>query len=313
LSAFTTEQESESHPLALGELSLNQTLDGSFSLHSNYFQEGFHDNTGAIAEAKAKFIRPAELNNLKSKKPLRILDVCVGLGYNTACALEETQKMSLDINWWGLEIDQRPLKIALGSKNFRNNWSNKTLKSLEEISKNSSWRNSSSKGEMLWGDARDWIRKLPQNINFHLIMLDPFSPKKCPELWTQEFLRDISIRLAPKGRIVTYCTAAAIRSSLQDSGLGLLSINPLSRDSKRWSNGTIAMHSEEFTQHKQENGNWHQLTQMEREHLLTRAAIKYRDPSGKDSSAQIIQRRKQEQETSKLESTSSWQKRWLKK
>ena len=50
---------------------------------------------------------------------------------------------------------------------------------------------------------------------------------------------------------------------------------------------------------------------MEEEHLLTRASIPYRDLSGHDSATKILQRRKQEQEACQLESTSSWQRRWL--
>ena len=63
------------------------TADGSFSLESERFGEAFHSSSGALNEARAKFSRPAELDRWHSDDRLRILDVCVGLGYNTAVVL----------------------------------------------------------------------------------------------------------------------------------------------------------------------------------------------------------------------------------
>ncbi len=52
------------------------------------------------------------------------------------------------------------------------------------------------------------------------------------------------------------------------------------------------------------------LSQAEKEHLLTRAAIPYRDPQLKDSAEAILKRRQLEQQASSLEPTSRWRKRW---
>jgi tRNA U34 5-methylaminomethyl-2-thiouridine-forming methyltransferase MnmC len=53
------------------------------------------------------------------------------------------------------------------------------------------------------------------------------------------------------------------------------------------------------------------LSVAEKEHLQTRAAIPYRDPSLSDTGELILSRRRQEQETSSLETSSKWRKRWL--
>jgi tRNA U34 5-methylaminomethyl-2-thiouridine-forming methyltransferase MnmC len=52
------------------------------------------------------------------------------------------------------------------------------------------------------------------------------------------------------------------------------------------------------------------LTQWEWEHLLTRAATPYRDPTLKDDAPIILARRQKEQSISILEPTSQWRKRW---
>ena len=65
----------------LGALRVYPTADGSFSLHSDHFGEAFHNSAGAISEAKAKYALPSELDRFAAK-PVRVLDVCVGLGSN---------------------------------------------------------------------------------------------------------------------------------------------------------------------------------------------------------------------------------------
>ncbi|MGB3310470.1 MAG: hypothetical protein WBG32_08930 [Nodosilinea sp.] len=53
------------------------------------------------------------------------------------------------------------------------------------------------------------------------------------------------------------------------------------------------------------------LSQQEQEHLLTRAAVPYRDPTLSDSANVVCQRRQQEQSDSDLVPASAWRKRWL--
>ena len=50
-----------------------------------------------------------------------VLDVCMGLGYNTGCILEELLQRNIKIEWHGLEIDQKPLNLGLDEKIFQEN------------------------------------------------------------------------------------------------------------------------------------------------------------------------------------------------
>ncbi len=301
---------SKKHPL--GILSGHQTNDGSFSLHSDHFKEDFHDLEGAATEANTKFLGPAQLKTFKNIHELRVLDICVGLGYNTACILETLQKeMPLKLNWWGLELDPRPISIALKTASYRDIWTKEVLKKLESLRDNNGWETSKSKGKILLGDARQCLRSIPPEMDFHLIMLDPFSPKHCPELWSEEFLQETSKRLTPNGRIVTYCRAAAVRATLRRAGLELRSITTKIPKKKQWSQGTVAIYREDKKDLINDDLHSKTLSKMEEEHLLTRASIPYRDPTGTDKTFMIHQRRLQEQKSSNLESTSSWQRRWF--
>ena len=111
------------HWTDLGELQAFPTADGSFSLHSKRFGEAFHNSAGALNEARSKFVNPAELERFTAGKPLRILDVCLGLGYNTAAVLEALPIPSPALSWGGLELDRRPLEIALEQPSFQALWS----------------------------------------------------------------------------------------------------------------------------------------------------------------------------------------------
>ena len=65
-----------------------RTEDGSFSLFSTAVGEGFHSGRGALAEARSKFVAPAALERWGPGARLRVVDVCVGTGCNTAALLE---------------------------------------------------------------------------------------------------------------------------------------------------------------------------------------------------------------------------------
>ena len=295
------------HPL--GDLSIFKTEDGSITLVSDLYQESFHNYTGARLEAEEKFLSPADIDRLDPNKRIRILDICFGIGYNSASLIEKLINKKMDFSIWALELDQRPLNIAINDILFKNSWSSQVINILNSLNTKSKWEYNNCQSNIIWGDARQTIHELPKSLNFDLILLDPFSPKKCPQLWTEEFLKEVTIRISPKrGRLITYCRAAAIRRTLQRSGLEIMTLK--SKSSKNWSNGTLAMLSSEEANNGSDKHSWERLTKMEEEHLSTRASIPYRDPSGDSKPEEIIRRRKNEQNNSNLESTSNWKKRW---
>ena len=293
-----------------GNLSLYRTDDGSISLRSSIFHEGFHCTSGALKEAREKFLLPAELDRFTSEKKINLLDVCFGMGYNTACIIEKLIRNSIKFNWWGLEVDSRPIEIGLENLNYRSLWDLEVCQILSSLNDKGYWKNKTNKGKILWGDARQTLSVIPKNITFNLILLDAFSPVKCPMLWTEEFLYKLASKLAPEGRLITYCTAAAIRKSMRKSGLTLFSRMPIDNRQRRWSNGTIGILDKNEIKKIKHISEWTSLTPMEEEHLLTKASVPYRDPSGLSSKTTILGLRQKEQATSEMESTSNWKRRW---
>ena len=315
LSGYVADPGERQHPL--GELTSLCTGDGSLSLHSSCFDEAFHSSAGALAEAKAKFVAPAQITRFRSGTPLRVLDVCVGLGYNSAALMAALPLQGApDLQWWGLELDPRPLTLALQHHGFSTLWPAHVLERLQALRDHGHWTDASGGGggggggRMLWGDARTQLKQLPKGWAVDLILMDAFSPGRCPELWSEEFLAALAAQLAPGGRLLTYSRAAAVRASLRRAGLELRSLLPAPGQRQEWSSGTLAERHAASSPLANHGPGWQPLSLMEEEHLSTRAAIAYRDPTGQDTALMIHQRRQAEQQACPWESTSSWQRRW---
>jgi tRNA U34 5-methylaminomethyl-2-thiouridine-forming methyltransferase MnmC len=149
-----------------------------------------------------------------------------------------------------------------------------------------------------------------------LVLLDPFSPRRCPQLWSEEFLTQLAALLAPRGRLLTYCSAAAVRRSLQRAGLELAAITGrpgAGPGPSAWSRGTAASPSPLLLSHGEhwaDGAALRPLSAMERGHLLTRAAEPYRDPGGEATAAAILAARERAQAGSAATATSAWRRRW---
>lgn len=276
---------------------LQPTSDGSYTFFSSEFEETFHSVHGAREEAQAKFIIPCALAEKAQKSShLKLLDICYGLGYNTATALETIWRWNphCQVELIALESDETVLQATIRHHLF-NAWSSPISELLTTLGQHQVVYDPSLNAHLLMGDARQTMQSvIQQGFIADAIFLDPFSPPHCPQLWTVEFLAFVSQCLHPQGKLATYSCAAAVRTALSLAGLHYTSTMGMNRRS------TVA--------------SWQELSlplsSLEIEHQQTRAAIPYRDPNLQDSTTIILERRQQEQLSSNLESTSQWRRRW---
>nr|WP_075486321.1 MnmC family methyltransferase [Prochlorococcus marinus] len=284
------------------------TKDGSYSLRSVFFQENFHSLLGALEETKLKFTAPSDLQRFYGKS-INVLDICFGLGYNSASLLNELINQKSYLNLYALEIDKKPLEYSLSNKSFLKLWAPKVKKIFESVYQKDYFEDNFFKCSLLWGDAREKINIIPSSIKFDLIYLDGFSPQKCPQLWTIEFLSKVKERLNSQGYLITYSSSAAVRNTLRNLGLEIFTIKPSSNNRTFWSQGTIAI--SKFDKNKlKPNINFEKLSLMEEEHLLTKASVPYRDQDLNSSKEDIINKRLNEQFFSNLVSTKKWREKW---
>jgi len=292
----------------LSQLKEILTKDGTISLRSLIFQENFHSLEGAKKETDLKFINPSDLKRFKNKS-LNVLDICFGLGYNSASLFNKIIRQNTSINWYALEIDNKPLGYALRNKSFQKLWHPKVLKIFKSLYQNSKYKDQFFECEILWGDARRKINNIPENIKFDLVYLDGFSPQKCPQIWSEDFIAKVIHTLNHKGYFITYSSSAAIRKTLRNLGLNIFNIKPNLISKKLWSNGTIAIKSIDSII-VENNLSFEKLSPMEEDHLLTRASVPYRDPTLNSKAKDIIKKRVQEQLKSNLKTSKKWRDKW---
>lgn len=287
-------------PAPTGNLVLESTADGSMTLFSEDFGECFHSRTGAYAEAYTTYVEATNLAKLAQAPTLALLDVCYGLGYNTAAALETILRVNpaCRVRLIALELDPRVPHQAVRD-NLIGGWSPSVRACLQDLATHGQAQRNWLEATLLWGDARQRIQAVDKSgFQADMIFFDPFSPPHCPELWTVEFIYRVTRFLSPTGKLATYSAAAAGRTAFRLAGL---SIGPLAAAGRRWP-GTLAQVT---------SLGLAPLSNQEQEHLLTRAAVPYRDPDLTDSADIIRQRRQREQADSDLIPTSHWRKRWL--
>jgi tRNA U34 5-methylaminomethyl-2-thiouridine-forming methyltransferase MnmC len=282
----------------MDKLSLFPTDDSSVTFWSDTFQETFHSSHGAKHEAEAKFVIPAKIaEKAKTQTQLNILDVCYGLGYNTAAAIAcvfasqdriaNLQIIALENN---LKVPQQA--IAAGLVGI---WQPAIAQILKTAAATQTVKTKDLSLQLLIGDARQTISKVPVKWA-DAIFLDPFSPPHCPQLWTVEFIQLLANCLKPDGYLVTYSSSAAVRAAMLSAGLQIGAIAPIGRKSP----STIAAFAPIALP---------PISEHEVAFLKTRAAIPYRDRTFQGTAAEIIATRQSEQNNSQLPPTSSLRKK----
>lgn len=261
---------------------LIKTKDGSYTVKSN-FNETMHTIHGAITESFEKFVKPIEV--LKKEK-LKVLDICSGLGYNSA-ALIHKKKNNLKIDM--IEISKEVLLLATlipspidSHKLIKTVYKEKLYEEgvLKKIDNKTKDKRKNIKINVFCNDARDVIRNLKSDY-YDVVFLDAYSPLRSPELYTVEFFNEV-IRVMNKNSILTtYTSAAPVRSGMIEVGF-YIGEGPIFG---RKRGGTIASPNPSLIK-KQLN------VDDERMIALSDVGIPFRDPNLNDPAEKILKRRK---------------------
>ncbi|MCC7300815.1 MAG: TIGR01212 family radical SAM protein [Verrucomicrobia bacterium] len=257
-----------------------KTDDGSITFFSEDWKEHYHTKTGARLEAEKKFVEPSSLNRKLQTSPIKLLDVCFGLGNNSLAAFcaAENAPQRLDIT--ALEMDKRIVRAA--AEYFQTletdpiDWKlflKKILKSNQSVIGNHQLA-------IHWGDAR-WLIQSLETESFDILFHDPFSSQHCPELWTVEFFQQLYRVMKSDGVLLTYSSALPVRGAMLEAGFMIGETHP----GHQMGNGTIA---------SKQPGN---LNFPITETLDANRSIPYRDPHLCATSKTILRNR---QESAKI-------------
>lgn len=265
---------------------LIRTGDGSYTLPSQKISgeaETMHTIHGAMSESYEKFVKPSKLED---KENVRVLDICSGLGYNSAALIDHIRadnfvihmiEASPEVIGAGVLVPSpipahKIIKRAYEEWLLENGWARFQMISTR-IPDNISFK-------IFCQDARRVLPSLPTGY-YDAIFLDAFSPLKTPELYSLDFILELARVIKDDGILTTYTSAAPVRSAMIEAGFHISEGPRFGR--KR--GGTIASP-------KPIEGSipWDD----ERMIALSDAGIPYRDPNLDDSREEIVKRRENE-------------------
>lgn len=192
-------------------MKLVKTKDGSYTAFSEIAGEHYHTISGAIEEAFEKHV-----NALGIENGMHILDFCFGLGYNSIAACKDHDNLQII----GLEND---LKIIEAMKDIEILDILKIkFDAFRDIAENLDVTdNNNNRIQILLGDALQKIDELPNEI-FDRVFFDPFSPKKQPEMWSEEIFQKIYNKMKIGAKLSTYSCAKQIRKNMISVGFKVM-------------------------------------------------------------------------------------------
>ncbi len=254
------------------KIKIFKTQDGSLGLYDIELNEVYHSKFGAKTEAFEKFIEPCLILN---NKPLKILDICYGIGYNTKTALLHFKNIELidcvDIN--------KELVLKSAEFDFDKNINEIIKQNLEK----------SDFIHFYFDDIRKVIKTLDKK--YDIIFHDGFASYKQPQLWSEDLIKEIISKMHHDSIYCTYNHAKPVLAALYQNNLFL---GKVIKNSK-----TIAT-TASFNKDLIKNP----LNEIELSSLKTKSAITYKDKNLNLSNEEIIKNRKKEIENSKRETLS---------
>ena len=257
-----------------------KTQDGSIGLYDKELDEIFHSKFGAKTEAFEKFIEPALIYK---DKPIKILDICYGIGYNTKCALENFTNI--------IEIDCLEINSELVQKSAEFEYSKKVNEIITKNLENPDFIH------FYIDDARKSVQNL--NKKYDLIFHDGFSPHKQSLLWSEDFILKISSLMHKDSIYCTYNHSKPILNALNKTGL---IIGKTIKENKTI--GTIASFNPDIIINK--------YNKIELGELNTKSAITYKDKNLNLTHEEITKNREYEIKSSALISLSQYKKHYCK-
>lgn len=211
-----------------------KTKDGSFSLYSDTYNDFYHSTKdGAILETLYKHIIPTfglmqDLMNFSTNpinyapnNPIKILDICFGLGYNALFSLAFAKKYNLNVAVYSMELHLlEHLRTFRYPKILQNYLP--IHKILDALFLRGMWEFENLAIYLYKGDAKNYINNLAniklQNNTFDIIYQDAFSPTKNVELWDESHFKNLYTLLKNNGVVSTYSSSKKVREICQNIG-----------------------------------------------------------------------------------------------
>jgi len=188
------------------------TKDGSETFYNIEAKQCYHSVSGAVEEALKKHVEPSKVGIVAKSSSLKILDICFGIGYNSAVAIDEALKENPDckIEITAIEKDPEIIKeIKNLNPKIESYWMIKKLVAKEKLPENINIK-------LIIEDLRTALLEITGE--YDVVFFDPFSPRANSELWTEEIFSQVYNLMRLGGRLTTYSCSSKVRVNMARAG-----------------------------------------------------------------------------------------------
>jgi tRNA U34 5-methylaminomethyl-2-thiouridine-forming methyltransferase MnmC len=208
------------------------TDDGSRTFRNREVDQLYHTKGGAIVEALEKHARALKV--WEKDNPV-IFDVCSGLSYSAACALEEIRRHDnkSEVTIYLFENDRIILEKNLelpDSLEYVQDGTTQNITCYHHFKKaikaflNSGKSVYESKKNhvkiiIVFGDVQSTIDLVDKNADF--VFFAPFSPVATPDMWNSEIFSKLYSHMNRGGKLSTYSYARKVRDALNESNFSV--------------------------------------------------------------------------------------------
>lgn len=190
------------------------TKDSSITYYNEEGGDYYHSVSGARQEA---FEKHAKALRITEKNSPVIFDICFGLGYNTAAALDMIEG---PCTVFCFENDREILgRIAEIHADFKSYGKIREFASSFLEKGKTDYSSGRAMLRMFLGDARKNVPRAGRKADF--VFFDPFSPSKEPWMWSSEFLSAIRLMMNHGAKLSTYSCAGLVRKNMAMAGFSV--------------------------------------------------------------------------------------------
>lgn len=228
---------------SLGTYTIEETQDGSPTLHSDFFQESCHSKAGAVAETLHNYVYGTQVLDKIKEAPVCLFELGFATGLGVSCTLEEIKKLKTNrsshstqptklfpLSFISCELDQELAQEFLKRLQESGYIRNLSLVSNSNLSYfHGDFCDSFVAGELivLVGDIRETLplwRNHKKFQKFHAIYQDPFSPKRNPTLWTKEWFDLLKTCSEESVSLSTYSSTKAVWKAMMAAGWAVFAV-----------------------------------------------------------------------------------------
>lgn len=193
-----------------------RTGDGSFTLDSAVLGEHYHSMFGALTESRHVYMEHG-MRSVQSDR-MDLLEVGFGTGLNALLALQEAERVRVNVNH--LAIEPRPVPevlwsslahtAAVGAPDME--------ASYKQMMRAAAGENHRISGYFNFRSVLEPVQELVAKEAFDLVFHDAFAPGIQPGMWTLEVFRTLFRAMRPGAQLVTFCSKGEVRRTMMAAG-----------------------------------------------------------------------------------------------